>query len=121
MIISKYCDGEKAMAILLTDLGMEPKEGENIKGTGWRPELPDLRDYTLLSSEVADILAPLKLDKAAVSTLPASVNLEKWCSPIEDQGELGSCTANAGVGSLSTSREGHSETISTPPGCSFIR
>ena len=86
------------MAILLKDLGMEPKEGEKTKGMGWRPELPDLRDYTLQTSEVAEILGPLKLTKAAVSTLPASVDLKKWFSPIEDQGELGSCTANAGVG-----------------------
>ncbi len=65
---------------------------------GWRPELPDLRDYTIQTSEIADILGPLKLSKAAASTLPASVDLKKWFSPIEDQGELGSCTANAGVG-----------------------
>jgi C1A family cysteine protease len=26
------------------------------------------------------------------------VNLQAWCSPIEDQGQLGSCTANAAVG-----------------------
>jgi C1A family cysteine protease len=31
---------------------------------------------------------------------PASVDLRAWCSPIEDQGNLGSCTANAGVGLL---------------------
>jgi|GEM_PF-3827725 len=30
--------------------------------------------------------------------LPASADLMAWCPPIEDQGELGSCTANAGVG-----------------------
>ena len=65
---------------------------------GWRPELPDLRDYTFQTIEVADILGPLKLFKAAISTLPTSVDLKKWFSPIEDQGELGSCTANAGVG-----------------------
>jgi len=34
----------------------------------------------------------------AVSTLPTSVDLRKWFPPIEDQGDLGSCTANAGVG-----------------------
>ena len=77
---------------------MESKEGEKTKGMGWRPELPDLRDYTIQTSEIADILGPLKLSKAAASTLPASVDLKKWFSPIEDQGELGSCTANAGVG-----------------------
>jgi C1A family cysteine protease len=29
---------------------------------------------------------------------PVSVDLREWCSPIEDQGALGSCTAHAGVG-----------------------
>jgi C1A family cysteine protease len=36
-------------------------------------------------------------DAEAVS-LPASVDLRQYCSPIEDQGQLGSCTANATVG-----------------------
>src|SRR5574337_216933 len=31
-------------------------------------------------------------------TLPPSVDLRAWCSPIENQGALGSCTANAGAG-----------------------
>ena len=30
--------------------------------------------------------------------LTAPVDLTPWCSPIEDQGNLGSCTAHAGVG-----------------------
>jgi len=29
--------------------------------------------------------------------LPSSVDLRKWCTPIEDQGNIGSCTANAAV------------------------
>jgi len=77
---------------------MKSKNGEKTKGMGWRPELPDLRDYTFQTKEVADILGPLKLSKVAVSTLPSSVDLKKWFPPIEDQGDLGSCTANAGVG-----------------------
>jgi C1A family cysteine protease len=32
--------------------------------------------------------------------LPAQVDLRQWCSGIEDQGELGSCTAHAGVGMI---------------------
>jgi C1A family cysteine protease len=32
--------------------------------------------------------------------LPNSVDLRQWCSPIENQLNLGSCTANAGVGLL---------------------
>ena len=30
--------------------------------------------------------------------LPSSADLREWCSPVEDQGNLGSCTANAGAG-----------------------
>jgi len=69
-----------------------------IRKMGWRPEIPDLRDYTAQTDVVAEILDPLELYKVAVSTLPASVDLKKWFPPIEDQGDLGSCTANAGVG-----------------------
>jgi C1A family cysteine protease len=32
--------------------------------------------------------------------LPPIVDLRSWCSPIEDQGQIGSCTANALVGCL---------------------
>jgi C1A family cysteine protease len=31
-------------------------------------------------------------------TLPTTIDLRAWCSPVEDQGALGSCTAQAGVG-----------------------
>ena len=33
-------------------------------------------------------------------SLPIKQDLRKWCSPIEDQKSLGSCTANAGVGMI---------------------
>jgi len=71
----------------------------NMKGTratGWIPDYPDFRDYTEKTEEVR-----LALGSAGVSkgkSLAASVDLREWCSPIEDQGNLGSCTANAGVG-----------------------
>jgi C1A family cysteine protease len=32
------------------------------------------------------------------AALPASVDLRQWCSPVEDQLSLGSCTANAAAG-----------------------
>ena len=35
---------------------------------------------------------------AAKAALPPAVDLRPWCSPVEDQGALGSCTAHAGVG-----------------------
>jgi C1A family cysteine protease len=55
---------------------------------GWVPDIPDQRDY-LLS---AIMKVPTKL--------PLSVNLRPFCSKIENQGQLGSCTANALAGSL---------------------
>ncbi len=71
-----------------------------IKGMGWERDLPDFRDFTIQSSEVKGIRSKSKpLQKVAKAT-PSSVDLRQWCSPIEDQGDLGSCTANAGVGLL---------------------
>jgi C1A family cysteine protease len=96
----------------------------DMRGMGWIPDRPDLRDYTLETADVADIFAGRQgpaLDgrtaggvepgrppgrasrgtgaRAAMSTkLPASVDLREWCSAVEDQGRLGSCTANAGAG-----------------------
>jgi C1A family cysteine protease len=67
---------------------------------GWKRDLPDIRDYNLESSDVKEVLdqsAPLK---AVAAGPPSSVDLKKWCPPIEDQGALGSCTANAGVALL---------------------
>ena len=55
---------------------------------GWVPDLPDHRDK--LYSTIA---APPK-------KLPSKVDLRAGCSPVEDQGQLGSCTANALVGNL---------------------
>jgi len=57
---------------------------------GWRPDVPDYRDY-----EFSKLLS-LKSYKNV--ELPKSVNLRDCCSPVEDQGSLGSCTANALVG-----------------------
>lgn len=70
-------------------------------GMGWQHDLPDFRDYTANTPAVAALLAKSKPLKAATAKkLAASVDLRAWCSPIEDQGNLGSCTANAGVGLL---------------------
>lgn len=67
-----------------------------IVGTGWLPPKPDLRDYTQEQKEVKVLSKKLGLGKKA--PLPESVDLRKWCSPVEDQGEIGSCTAHAGIG-----------------------
>lgn len=68
-------------------------------GTGWLPPLPDLRDYSEQTPAVQALAQKLNLTAAdAASKLPASVDLRSWCSPVENQGQLGSCTANASVG-----------------------
>jgi C1A family cysteine protease len=84
-----------------------------IPGMGWLPDYPDFRDFTMdldvvsqrlkLSGETKSIkqmLSTVGVAKPVKAGLAASVDLRAWCSPIEDQGNLGSCTANAGVGVL---------------------
>jgi C1A family cysteine protease len=66
-------------------------------GMGWLPDFPDFRDYTEKHEEIGNILSTTKVSKKAAK-LPSSVDLRAWCSPVEDQGSLGSCTAHAGVG-----------------------
>jgi len=66
------------------------------RGMGWIPDYPDFRDYTEKTDAVKGVLGPTGVLKA--KSVPPSVDLREWCSPIEDQGVLGSCTAHAGVG-----------------------
>ena len=60
---------------------------------GWIPDLPDQRDYAY----------SLLLGKPT-PPLPA-VDLRSQCTPVEDQGELGCCTACALVGNLEYLKE----------------
>lgn len=53
------------------------------KGIGWVPDLPDQRDFVYM--------AP----RAVLRNLPVKKDLRKQCPHIYDQGQLGSCTANA--------------------------
>jgi C1A family cysteine protease len=70
-------------------------------GTGWLPDWPDIRDYTAEHEEIKPLLETLGVAEAAKpAKLPATVDLRPWFSPVEDQGSLGSCTANAAVGTL---------------------
>ena len=57
-----------------------------IQHYGWRPDTPDLRDRAV------KVVAPVRL-----SALPPSVDLSTHAAmpPVYDQGQLGSCTANA--------------------------
>jgi C1A family cysteine protease len=81
------------------------KNFENrIPAMGWLPDYPDFRDYTfqnkelLRKKEILDLVSPTGLTKRETSSVPTRVDLRRWCSPIEDQGDIGSCTAHAGVG-----------------------
>jgi len=67
---------------------------------GWLPDYPDFRDYTPEHDTIQPLLKQMKVGKSVKAPLPATVDLRAWCPPIEDQGSLGSCTANAGVGMM---------------------
>lgn len=55
---------------------------------GWVPDLPDHRDHLYA--------VPVK----NLKRLPTHVDLRLQCPPVYDQGQLGSCTANAIVAAL---------------------
>ena len=59
---------------------------------GWLPDLPDHRDQLYA--------APVEVAGA----IPAKVDLRAQCPPVYDQGQLGSCTANAIAGAIQFDR-----------------
>lgn len=75
---------------------------------GWVRDLPDIRDYSTkrdplsqpyrdinVQKSVREMVCP-SIDKAK-QELPQTVDLTPWCSPVEDQGPIGACTAHAAV------------------------
>jgi C1A family cysteine protease len=68
-------------------------------GMGWQRDLPDFRDYTAEHENVAPLLerTAAKAGKQPAKA-QATADLRQWFSPVENQGQLGSCTANAVVG-----------------------
>jgi C1A family cysteine protease len=54
---------------------------------GWIPDLPDARDHRFRVPRKA-------------AALPTSADLRGGCPPVYDQGDLGSCTANAIAGAV---------------------
>jgi C1A family cysteine protease len=72
-------------------------ETQHTIAMGWIPDFPDFRDYTVEQDEVKSALKKVGVAKP-LKTPPPSVDLRQWCSPIEDQSDLGACTAHAGVG-----------------------
>jgi len=86
-------------------------ETDTKPGMGWVPDYPDFRDYDINKDEIypsqktkgqkktiKDMLGQLGITRSAKVAPEGSVDLRQWCSPIENQLSLGSCTANAGVG-----------------------
>jgi len=79
---------------------------------GWLADYPDFRDYTM-ETAVAKAIPGQKEPPPAVKSLvaktgvttppaalPTTTDLRPWCSPVENQLNLGSCTANAAVGAV---------------------
>ena len=84
--------------------------GEQVR-MGWLPDYPDFRDRTVdhdavsprlkrlgQKDSITAMLAKVGIAKTAKVGLPVTADLRPWCSLIENQGPLGSCTAHAGVG-----------------------
>ena len=73
--------------------------GETV-GTGWLPPFPDLRDRTETEPEIATMAKKLGISQSGkgLKALPTERDLRTWCSKIENQKNLGSCTAHAAVG-----------------------
>lgn len=81
------------------------------QGMGWLPDYPDFRDHTKTHVEaptrrklagdkqpIKDMLGELGVRDQSSRDISEPTNLREWCSPIEDQGSISSCTAHAGVG-----------------------
>jgi C1A family cysteine protease len=84
-----------------------------IPAMGWLPDFPDFRDFGFdmdvvpvkqkslgVKRSVKENLSKLGMTGVPPASLPTVVDLRAWCSPIEDQLNLGSCTANAGVATV---------------------
>lgn len=56
---------------------------------GWRPDLPDQRDHLFAQAH-----------HPRLAVLPPKVSLRERIPPVFDQGQLGSCTANALLGAF---------------------
>src|SRR5215211_5156336 len=75
--------------------GLAPALQRPARSFGYVPALPYIRDYTIEHPDVAKQVGALRV---ADADAPASVDLRRHFSPVEDQQTIGSCTANAGVG-----------------------
>jgi C1A family cysteine protease len=63
--------------------GPDEPTPHTVKGYGWKPDERDDRDLMFAAPQ------------PVLAALPPKVDLREGCSPVYDQGHLGSCTANA--------------------------
>ena len=69
---------------------------------GWIPDLPDQRDFLFAAP------APFQ------TNMPPVADLRRQCPPVYDQGQLGSCTANAIAGAIEFDQIKAQQTEFTP-------
>jgi len=69
---------------------------------GWKPDLPDQRDFNYAAPH------------AVAAALPTKVDLRSGCPPVYDQGQLGSCTANAIAGAIEFDQKKQGKPVFTP-------
>jgi C1A family cysteine protease len=68
------------------------------KSKGWIPDLPDFRDYEPTDDKIKPLLKKAGIAGEKKAKLPTKTDLREWCPPVENQGDIGSCTAHAAVG-----------------------
>src|ERR1700726_1040573 len=69
---------------------------------GYKKDKPDDNDYKYVASS------------KVIAALPVSVDLRPNCPPVYDQGQLGSCTANAIAGAIEYDQLKQGKTPFTP-------
>jgi C1A family cysteine protease len=98
----KEMEAEVHKAMPPLEMVMLP-ETKVVVGTGWRPDPPDLRDYTDEHPLIAKLVEKTGVPKAKKlggplpRNMPPKVDLRQWCDQIDFQANLGSCTAHAAV------------------------
>jgi C1A family cysteine protease len=78
---------------------------------GWLPDYPDFRDFTVehdtlhqrarmfgQKDSIKTMIKKAGVIETGEGKLPSTVDLREWCSVVENQKTIGSCTAHAGVG-----------------------
>lgn len=91
------------MSYVLSNRTVHPTGADQRVGTGWVPPMIDPRDFTDDNPKIAPIVKQLSSNVTGRASrkprkAPTSADLRFWCSPVENQLSLGSCTAHSAVG-----------------------